>query len=123
MATKRFKEISLTTQVRDEFNEAEFSSVHFNQKVVMDLINHTIKENRTNQKYIILEGVCNSVKLMHDADKYELRLQDELNDIEQNIGEIQAMIGLQFAYEPEFVDQDNVEYEKFPEEEQKVDAS
>lgn len=30
MATKRFKEISLTTQVRDEFNEAEFSAVHFN---------------------------------------------------------------------------------------------
>lgn len=29
-ATKRFKEISLTTQVRDEFNEAEFSGVHFN---------------------------------------------------------------------------------------------
>lgn len=48
MATKRHKEISLTTQVRDEFNEAEFSSVHFNQKVVMDLINYTIAENRTN---------------------------------------------------------------------------
>lgn len=47
MATKRFKEISLTTQVRDEFNEAEFSGVHFNQKVVMDLINFTIAENRT----------------------------------------------------------------------------
>jgi len=30
MATRRFKEISLTTQVRDEFNEAEFSAVHFN---------------------------------------------------------------------------------------------
>jgi len=102
MATKRHKEISLTTQVRDEFNEAEFSAVHFNQKCVMDLINHTIAVNRTNQKYIILEGMCNSIKLTNDADKYELRLQDELNDIEQNIGEIQSMIGLQFSYEPEF---------------------
>lgn len=81
-ATKRHKEISLTTQVRDEFNEAEFSAVHYNQKLVMELINHTIAENRTNQKYIILEGVCNSMKLTNDADKFELRLQDEINDIE-----------------------------------------
>lgn len=48
----------------------------------MDLINHTVAENRTNQKYIILEGVCNSAKLTTDADKAELRLQDELHDIE-----------------------------------------
>jgi len=88
LASKRFKEISLTTQVRDEFNEADFSAVHFNQKLVMDLINHTIAENRTNQKFIILEGVCNSQKLTNEADKFELRLQDELNDIEQCIGEI-----------------------------------
>jgi len=60
----------------------------------MDLINHTITQNRTNQKYIILEGVCNSIKLSNDIDKFELRLQDELNDVEQNIGEIQSMIGL-----------------------------
>jgi len=31
LATKRHKDIALTTQVRDEFNEAEFSPVHFNQ--------------------------------------------------------------------------------------------
>ena len=49
----------------------------------MELINHTIAENRTNQKYIILEGVCNSQKLSNEADKFELRLQDEINDIEQ----------------------------------------
>jgi len=29
LAGKRTKEISLTTQVRDEFNELEYSSVHF----------------------------------------------------------------------------------------------
>jgi hypothetical protein len=87
----------------------------------MDLINYTIAVNRTNQKYIILEGMCNSVKLTNDADKYELRLQDELNDIEQNIGEIQSMIGLQFSYEPEFQDNDNIEYEKFNETEEVVE--
>lgn len=74
LSTKRYKEIALTTQVRDEFNEAEFSAVHFNQKVVMDLINHTIAEHRTSQKYIILEGLCNSSKLTNEADKFELRL-------------------------------------------------
>lgn len=31
LTTKRDREISLTTQVRDEFNEAEFSPVHFDQ--------------------------------------------------------------------------------------------
>jgi hypothetical protein len=54
----------------------------------MDLINYTVAVNRTNQKYIILEGVCNSQKLVSDGDKFELRLQDELNDIEQCVGEI-----------------------------------
>ena len=37
-ATKREKEIILTTQVRDEFNEAEYSPVHFDQSVVMQLL-------------------------------------------------------------------------------------
>ena len=54
----------------------------------MDLINDTIAQYRTNQKYIILEGLCNSQKLVSDADKLELRLQDEINDIECHIGEI-----------------------------------
>ena len=119
LATKRPREISLTTQVRDEFNEAEFSAVHFNQKVVMGLINHIIAEHRTNQKYIILEGLCNSTKLVQEADKLEIRLQDELHDIEEHIGEVQSIIGLQFAYEPESCDTENVEYEKFPEAEEK----
>jgi hypothetical protein len=48
LATKREKEISLTTQVRDEFNEAEYSPVHFNQQLVMDLIKDTIASKRTN---------------------------------------------------------------------------
>jgi len=81
----------------------------------MDLINATIKENRTNQKYIILEGLCNSQKLIKEQDKLELRLQDELHDIEKNIGEVQSIIGLQFAYEPDTIDNENVEYEKFEE--------
>ena len=42
LATKREREISLTTQVRDEFHEAEYSPVHFNQETVMEMIKDTI---------------------------------------------------------------------------------
>jgi len=52
----------------------------------MDLINHTVSENKTNQKYIVLEGVCNSLKLTDNMDRLELRLQDELNMIEKCVG-------------------------------------
>lgn len=42
LASKRDKNIQLTTQVRDEFNEAEFSAAHFDQALVMDLLKETI---------------------------------------------------------------------------------
>ena len=42
------KEIILTTQVKDEFAEADFSPVHYDQDLVMDLIVHTIEEKRIN---------------------------------------------------------------------------
>lgn len=48
LASKRTKEISLTTQVRDEFNELEYSPVHFNQNDVIQLIRDTIMQKRTN---------------------------------------------------------------------------
>jgi hypothetical protein len=35
---------------------------------------------------------------------------DELWQIERHIGEIKAIIGLQFAYEPETIDSKDVEY-------------
>lgn len=41
-ATQRTKEIQLTTQVRDEFNELQYSPVHFDQTTVISLIKWTI---------------------------------------------------------------------------------
>lgn len=41
---------------------------------------------------------------------------DEYFAIEQHIGEVQAIIGLQFTYEPEEVDSKELEYEEFKEE-------
>ena len=38
---------------------------------------------------------------------------DELFAIEKNIGEVQAVIGLQFNSEKEYIDEDELEYEKF----------
>lgn len=101
--------------MRDEFNEAEFSAVHFDQQTVMDLLKDTIASKRTNQGYVLLEGMCNNPKLMNEQDQMELRLMDEFIDIEKNLGCIKAIIGLQFAYEAEAVDEANLEWEKFPE--------
>lgn len=41
--TKRDRDINLSSQVRDEFNEAEFSPAHYNNDVVIQLIRHTVR--------------------------------------------------------------------------------
>ena len=38
VANKREKKIHITSQVRDEFNEAEYSPVHFDLDLVMELV-------------------------------------------------------------------------------------
>lgn len=43
----------------------------------------------------------------------ELRLMDELFAVERHIGEVQAVIGLQFNSEKEYVQEDDVEWEQF----------
>ena len=40
---------------------------------------------------------------------------DELFGIEKHIGEVQAIIGLQFNSEKEYVEEYEIEYEVFPE--------
>lgn len=41
----------------------------------------TVQEKRSNERYVILEGLCNSSKLANPEDKFELRLMDEYFDI------------------------------------------
>lgn len=77
LLTRRNKGIILTTQVRDEFNEAEYSPVHFDLTVVMEMLKDTIAAHKTHQKYVLIEGLCNSAKLMNEEDKMELRFMDE----------------------------------------------
>lgn len=62
-----------------------------------------------------MEGVCNSSKLIDIEDKLELRFMDELLSIEHYIGEVAAVIGLQFEQELEYIREDQIQYEKFPE--------
>ena len=60
----------------------------------MEMLRSTITEKRTNQKFVILEGLCNSHKFQSEEEKLELRNMDELWQIERHIGEIKAIIGL-----------------------------
>lgn len=115
---KMAKEIVLTSSVRDEFNEAEYSPVHFDQAIVMSLLQYTIQTKMTNQKYVLLEGLCNNSKLGSKDDKLEMRSMDEFLDIEKNVGSIKSIIGLQFQLENEAIDKKSIEYEVFEKQEE-----
>ena len=42
--------------------------MHFDITVVIELIQATIMEKKTTQKIVLLEGMCNSVKLVEEDD-------------------------------------------------------
>jgi adenylate kinase family enzyme len=115
LATKKPREIKINSQTKDEFQEAEYSAIHFDLPLVLKLIKTTINETLTNQKYILLEGLCNSNKLSKEEDLLELRPMDELIEIEREIGEVVAISSLKFTQEKENMDDEELEYEEFPE--------
>jgi hypothetical protein len=43
---------------------------------------------------VLIEGLCNSLKLQSEDDQMEIRLMDEFFCIESIIGEVAAVIGL-----------------------------
>lgn len=49
--------------VMDAHDEMQYSAVHFDVHLVMELLSQTIAERRTCQRFILLEGLCNSTKL------------------------------------------------------------
>ena len=115
LATKKPREIKINSQTKDEFQEVDYSAIHFDLPLVLKLVKTTINEILTNQKYILLEGFCNSNKLVREDDILELRPMDELIEIEREIGEIVAIASLKFNQEKEVVDEEELEYEEFPE--------
>ena len=60
----------------------------------MSLLRHTIAEKRTDERFVLLEGLFNNQKLQNEDDKLEVRLMDEYFAIEQNLGEVAACISL-----------------------------
>ena len=94
--SKREKAMSFgaSADAEDPFDEASFSPVHYDQTLVMQLVQQKIAECRTSQSFILLEGFCNSNKLESDKQRLQLRFMDEFFAIEKNIGEVVGVIGL-----------------------------
>lgn len=96
--SKREKNMSFgasSADAEDPFDEAAFSAVHYDQTLVMQLVQQKIAECRTSQRFILLEGFCNSNKLESDKQRLQLRFMDEFFAIEKTIGEVVGVIGLQ----------------------------
>jgi hypothetical protein len=87
-ATSKPKEMKIISSAKDEFQEIDYSPVHFDLEIVIELVKYTIDKVKTSQKYILLEGFCNSNKLVNADDCLEIRYMDELFRIEKQIGEV-----------------------------------
>ena len=115
LATKKPREINLNSSAKDEFQEIDYSAVHFDLPLVLRVIKSTINEVIRGQKFILLEGLCNTGKLTREEDILELRPMDELIEIEREIGDIVAIASLKFSQDIDTTEENEVEYEEFPE--------
>ena len=111
--SRKNKDVNMQFHQKDDFNEQEFSSVHFDLDIVLGLVNSTIQAKRTSQQFILLEGLCNYQKLVSDEDRFSNRLMDEFFRIEKKVGQVAGVIGLQFESDKEFIDE--FDWEDFPE--------
>lgn len=102
--------------VIDAHDEMQYTAVHFNLHLVMEMIQSTVAERRTNQRFILIEGLCNSNKLANEEDQLTLRYMDEFFQIEKYLGEVTAVVSLTFNKE-EMPDESKIKLEEFPEEE------
>jgi hypothetical protein len=62
-ASKKAKTMVGKFHDRDQHEELEYSPVHYDFNLVMQLLRETITLKATNQKFVLLEGLCNSNKL------------------------------------------------------------
>ena len=93
----------------------EYSPVHYELDLVFELLQDTIKQAKESQKFIILEGLCNSGRLAQEDQRLELRYMDELFLIEKVVGEVSGIVSLQYEPEKEYTEENEIEYEVFPE--------
>ena len=66
----------------------------------MQLVQRKIADSRTNQRFILLEGFCNTSKLVQKSQALQMRQMDEFFAIEKNIGEVVGVISLENEEEP-----------------------
>jgi hypothetical protein len=45
----------------------KYTAVHYDLRIVMEMLQKTIAEKRSNQRYILVEGLCNSAKIAPEA--------------------------------------------------------
>ena len=89
------KPVSCLKVADDQFEEACYSASQFAMPLVVQLLQQKIAESRTNQRFIMLEGFCNSGIYDKSNDSLQRRFMDEFFAIEDNIGEVEGVIGLQ----------------------------
>lgn len=106
----------------DEFEEGDFSAAHFDSDLVMQLVRSKIGEQRTNQRFILLEGLCNANKLQNASEKLQLRFMDEYFQIEKSLGEVFGVISLQETEEDSHFTVEAGNFEEPVEEEVKEEA-
>lgn len=100
LASKKPKLLSkFSEELSDPYEETQYSAVHFDFKLVTKLICDTISEKRSNQQFILLEGLGNNKKLEEENDRLTVRNMDELFNIERNIGEVVGVITLTYNKE------------------------
>lgn len=108
------------TAKTDEFKENQYSPVHFEMEDVIELLRQTIASKRTNQQFILLEGMCNNRKINTEDQRLSMRYMDELFQLEKHIGEVSAVISLQNQQEAsQWIDEKWEEFEEPPKEEPK----
>lgn len=115
------KDKSINSNKMDMNLEAQYSPVHFDMAMVVDLIRETVASKKTNQKFVLLEGLCNSRKLQDENDQLALRYMDEFFCIEGTLGEIKAIVGLQHEEEQYIQRESDIKWEEFEQEEVKED--
>lgn len=72
-------------------------------QTVCAVIKECIAEKRTNQAYVLLEGMCNHKKLANEDDQMEVRYMDEFFALEELVAKVGAVISLGYEFQTELV--------------------
>lgn len=88
----------------------------------MQLLKETIAEKRTDEQFVLLEGLFNQHKLDDQDAALETRLMDEFQAVEREIGDVTAVVALHDVEQPAVVDEKDIEWVRATEEEAPVEA-